>query len=1043
MYKSKTLWAFPGLHYFEDTEVDQQLFFGRTREIQELTERILAENITILFGKSGDGKTSLINAGIKPRFRELDYLPVRARIFNAPKENSLFQLLYQTVENEAAEQNIKLPNNWPAETLWESFYHLQATEANALKPILLILDQFEELFTLFANRTAEQDAFIEQFADLVRGRIPALVRERFREQLQTLTPGTPEFMQLEKLLYGNPLPPIKILVSLREDYLAYLDNLGQKIPKVYDSRYRLPALNLVQAREAIENPPAQAVLGENQFLIEKEAVSALLEFLKMSTSRSGVLEEVVGPPQLQVICRQLEKGMREQGKKVIELADLGGEKGLRRLLTQYYQDITQTIPRLRLGAGPRKSSGPMNLLRRLLPVHFPRTAVHHLCEDRLITAGGNRNTRHEDEIIHEIGVAKADLEHLVDSRLLRREPRLNEAFYELSHDSLVPSLQTTGKFRKNMAMAARLLVVGLLIFTVVYWGIPYFQRTYTIYKLDQSLDLMKKQKVSIFDFRLELYRAKNRLQDSGQLGHYLDELKQCFFAQKAPHLQQADSLIETINWIYPREDSLIKALKDSLRDRRIQYVQLRYHQLVGQDSINFQLVSNFLDSAYLALQKDNRILELQTDLANRQQDRVRAKQLAGELERQNKLAEEQLRAAIQLREPRSLQIKWTASLEIVLENHPLLRNAQVFLNDREMPFKRIGNTSLRSAAIRIPQNANEVTVQIKVIDNQKIEAKRDFVFQIDRTPPELKNWTFSYKENATDEWQKMPDAAWKGTYWQLAAEASENLWQGQIAITGFPGKKPYTMNGRIAANRKLMTFQLTTNDLMKSAIFPDQAESMNMRLKLEDLAGLQSEFNLGTWKILKVVNPAQQLAMKSPATQAVELVINLRSTPGTLSENQVRDMLKKYDFYDSDYNPSGKGLANRFKPVTLKGEKVVLDEATGLMWQQGGSPDWLTRKKADEYVRECNRQKMAGFSDWRLPTLEEAMSLMEPKKDERGLYIDPRFDGDQRWIWTADAVSGGSLRWVVSFVSGNCSDYYVNLYDYLLLVRSGHSFTGE
>ncbi|MBN2091808.1 hypothetical protein JW964_19490, partial [candidate division KSB1 bacterium] len=840
MYKPKTLWAFPGLHYFEDTEVDEQLFFGRTREIQELTERILAENITILFGKSGDGKTSLINAGIKPKFRELGYLPVRARIFNASTENSLFQLLYQAVETEAAEQNIKLPNNWPAETLWESFYHLQATEVNALKPILLILDQFEEIFTLFATRTAEQDVFIEQFADLVRGRIPAPVRERFREQLQALTPGTPEFMQLEKLLYGNPPPPIKILVSLREDYLAYLDNLGQKIPKVYDSRYRLPALSLEQAREAIENPPAQSVLGENQFQIEKEAVSALLEFLKMSTSRSGVLEEVVGPPQLQVICRQLEKGMRAQGKKVIEVADLGGENGLRRLLTQYYQDITQTIPKIRLGAGPRKSRGPLNLFRRLLPVHFPRTAVHHLCEDRLITAGGNRNTRHEDEIIHEIGVAKADLEHLVDSRLLRREPRLNEAFYELSHDSLVPSLQTTGKFRKNMAVAIKLLMVGLLIFMVIYWGIPYFQSTYTIYKLDQSLDLMKKQKVSIFDFRLELYRAKNRVQDSGQLGHYLDELKKCFFAQKAPHFQQADSLIETINWIYPREDSLIKALKDSLRDRRIQYVQLRYHQLVGQDSINLQLVSNFLDSAYLAMQKDNRILELQTDLANRQQDRVRAKQLSGELERQNKLAEEQLRAAIQLREPRSLQIKWTASLEIVLENHPLLRNAQVFLNDREMPFKRIGNTSLRSAAIRIPQKANEVTVQIKVIDNQKIEVNRDFVFQIDLTPPVIKGWKFFFTDDTSKAWNMMPASIWQGTSWDLIVNVSEELKRGYIEIIAFPNRISINMAGQIPSNRKLLNIRVTKNDLIQCNINIEKVDSLSIILGMEALSGIES-----------------------------------------------------------------------------------------------------------------------------------------------------------------------------------------------------------
>jgi len=126
----------------------------------------------VLFGKSGDGKTSLINAGLKETFRDMNYLPVQARIFNTPENISPISALYDCIKSEAAEQKLQLPEDWQKPTLWESFYGLRPTEENALKPIVLILDQFEELFTLMAARGEEQEEFIRQFADLVRGRVP-------------------------------------------------------------------------------------------------------------------------------------------------------------------------------------------------------------------------------------------------------------------------------------------------------------------------------------------------------------------------------------------------------------------------------------------------------------------------------------------------------------------------------------------------------------------------------------------------------------------------------------------------------------------------------------------------------------------------------------------------------------------------------------------------------------------------------------------------------------------------------------------------------
>ncbi len=166
----------------------------------------------------------------------------------------------------------------------------------------------------------------------------------------------------------------------------------------------------------------------------------------------------------------------------------------------------------------------------------------------------------------------------------------------------------------------------------------------------------------------------------------------------------------------------------------------------------------------------------------------------------------------------------------------------------------------------------------------------------------------------------------------------------------------------------------------------------------------------------------------------VEKLIRLRKTPTTLSKEQVKNMLKRYGFYCAKSillsyswsNPQGKGIPHNYLKQTLNGDKVVLDKATGLMWQQSGSPDEMTYATAKKYIRDLNTQRLAGYNDWRLPTLEEAMSLMEPKKDE--LYLDSVFDPAQLSIRTADKFSVSSA-WTVSFYHGLChigiSDLYV------------------
>lgn len=147
--------------------------------------------------------------------------------------------------------------------------------------------------------------------------------------------------------------------------------------------------------------------------------------------------------------------------------------------------------------------------------------------------------------------------------------------------------------------------------------------------------------------------------------------------------------------------------------------------------------------------------------------------------------------------------------------------------------------------------------------------------------------------------------------------------------------------------------------------------------------------------------------------------INLRSTPATLSEGDVKTMIIEKGFYDLNKNKSGAGLPNNYK--TLAGGKVILDKSTGLMWQHSGSLDCITFENAQKDIVELNLEIFAGFDDWRLPTLEEAMSLMKPVKTDSG-HISTLFDLTLSGTWTADRQSESAFFWGVHFYGGFCFD---------------------
>ncbi|MCP5002878.1 MAG: DUF1566 domain-containing protein [Planctomycetes bacterium] len=145
--------------------------------------------------------------------------------------------------------------------------------------------------------------------------------------------------------------------------------------------------------------------------------------------------------------------------------------------------------------------------------------------------------------------------------------------------------------------------------------------------------------------------------------------------------------------------------------------------------------------------------------------------------------------------------------------------------------------------------------------------------------------------------------------------------------------------------------------------------------------------------------------------------ISLRSTYKELSQSEVSAWQESISKEYGD-NVNGNRIVNHnYKSSTIDGNNVVIDKVTGLMWHQSGSKMGTTWQDAEKWVSNLNSEGYAGFTDWRLPTLEEAASLLQSEASENGLYIDALFDKKQKYVWTGDLYKDPEW-WYVDFDEG-------------------------
>jgi uncharacterized protein YjbI with pentapeptide repeats len=461
---------------YQDNPIDQALFFGRTTAADDLTSLILSSALVNLFSQSGLGKTSLICAAVLPRLRERECFPVVVRLTWTPPQGTLEPVgpaellstniadnLIEQVRAACAEAGFGTADDADVSELWRFFAKLKCKRNDRYLRPVLVIDQFEELFTRFTPSARER--FIVQFADFVANRVPDATRQEAEKELSDTKPRTKqEEDKLARLAYSNTVHDTKVLIAVREDYFPQLEELKEKLPTIFRTTYRLLPLTAEQARAAITQPASRiAQFGGEAFTFQEDAIDEILKFLKVRiVGGTAVLGDTIEPLQLQILCQDIDE--HRGSKTLITMRDLGGEKGMRRVIKKYYHRVLSKLSPVRVGWNGRRFAP---LRGNYLFVNFPRRAASHLCEMELITPQGQRNSLAGEFISSRFGVVRRDLQTMVDHYLLRADPRLSTLFYELSHDSLVGALLKMRKTRQVKRVGA--FVVLACVLAVASW----------------------------------------------------------------------------------------------------------------------------------------------------------------------------------------------------------------------------------------------------------------------------------------------------------------------------------------------------------------------------------------------------------------------------------------------------------------------------------------------------------------------------------------------------------------------------------------------
>ncbi len=411
------MYRYPGIQPF--TQDQQQIFMGRNVEKRELLNLIKIYPLTVLFAKSGIGKSSLIQAGVQPELGANKIIPVFIRLNLeelSPEEQFYNHLVEQGFLSSDTPKNL---------TLWEYVKKSRFVKHGNYFTPLIIFDQFEELFTSYS--AARRIEFVKQFADLANGTIPKGWRDSLESRKAEIHPT-----QYEKML--APLN-VKILLALRSDMLHYLEGLTDFVPGIFRVLYELQPLNEANAKEAITLPAA--VVDEHYatppFSYSPDALQEIIDFLQKKTDNTNTTEQAqnvtIECSNLQVVCQHIEKLVtigRNNGTTITEVTPklYAGHHGLEQIIDDFYQRTIEQFPEER------------------------HMAIRDTVE-RGLMKNERRLSMEKNYLIDQFGITAEELKELVNDRLLRKEPRMGSDYYEISHDTLIAPINRSFLIRKQ------------------------------------------------------------------------------------------------------------------------------------------------------------------------------------------------------------------------------------------------------------------------------------------------------------------------------------------------------------------------------------------------------------------------------------------------------------------------------------------------------------------------------------------------------------------------------------------------------------------